>query len=385
MLVDGLHEAIISEETWQAAQIKLLAQAKKYEHVNKGKDTRTHLLSGIVKCPICGAGMYGNKCIKHKKDGTKYKDFYYYGCKHRTMTRGHKCAYKKQIREELLDDAVAEVIVALVSKPKFASMMQEKINMKVDTSVLDQEIANHEKQLRQFYSIKSKLMEEIDSLDPDDRHYLKRKADLDDRLYRMYDKIEDEESQMIEARAKRQAIEAEKLTGDNIYKVLMYFDKLYSAMNDVERRRVMETLISEIQIYEDRQPNGQWLKSIKFKLPIIEEDMEISLDNDTHVECVIALSKGEIDSKKVRVEFSLEGMDTSGLQKGATYPEIKARVLEQTGLKVSSLYISQVKQKCGLEVRENHHKAKSENTKQPQCPKEKEDAIVEALKHFQMI
>ena len=104
-----------------------------------------------------------------------------------------------------------------------------------------------------------------------------------------------------------------------------------------------------------------------------------------HCECVIALSKGEIDSKKVRVEFSLEGMDTSGLQKGATYPEIKARVLEQTGLKVSSLYISQVKQKCGLEVRENHHKAKSENTKQPQCPKEKEDAIVDALRHFQMI
>ena len=104
-----------------------------------------------------------------------------------------------------------------------------------------------------------------------------------------------------------------------------------------------------------------------------------------HVECVIALSKGEINSKKVRVEFSLEGIDTSGLQKGATYPEIKARVLEQTGLKVSSLYISQVKQKCGLEVRENHHKAKSENTKQPQCSKEKADAIVEALRHFQMI
>ncbi len=104
-----------------------------------------------------------------------------------------------------------------------------------------------------------------------------------------------------------------------------------------------------------------------------------------HVECVIALSKGEIDSKKVRVEFSLEGMDTSGLQKGATYPEIKAHVLEKTGLKVSSLYISQVKQKCGLEVRENHHKAKSENVKQPQCPPEKEVAIRDALKYFKMI
>ena len=329
--------------------------------------------------------MYGNKCIKHKKDGTKYKDFYYYGCKHRTMTRGHKCAYKKQIREELLDDAVAEVIVALVSKPKFASMMQEKINMKVDTSVLDQEIANHEKQLRQFYSIKSKLMEEIDSLDPDDRHYFKRKADLDDRLYRMYDKIEDEESQMIEARAKRQAIEAEKLTGDNIYKVLMYFDKLYSAMNDVERRRVMEALISEIQIHEDRQPNGQWLKSIRFRLPIIEEDMNLSLDNNEHVETVVLLSKGEVDSKKIRVEFSLEDMDMSEFQDGATYTQIKDYVLEHSGLKVSNLYISQIKRKCGIEVGKNYNLPKSEDSRQPQCPKEKEEAIVEALKAFQMI
>ena len=61
------------------------------------------------------------------------------------------------------------------------------------------------------------------------------------------------------------------------------------AMNDVERRRVMETLISEIQIHEDRQPNGQWLKSIRFRLPIIEEDMNLSLDNNEHVETVVAL------------------------------------------------------------------------------------------------
>ena len=290
ILVDGLHEPIVTEEVWQAAQVKLLAQAKKYEHVNRGKDERTHLLSGIVKCPICGAGMYGNKSIKHKKDGTKYKDFYYYGCKHRSMTRGHKCDYKKQIREELLDDAVAEIIVKLVSNPKFADMMQQKINMKVDTSAIEQEIANYEKQLRQSYSVKSKIMEEIDSLDPDDRHYIRRKADLDDRLYRMYDKIEETESRLIEARAKKTAIEAEKITGDNIYKVLIYFDKLYKVMNDVEKRQLMESLISEIQIFEDRQPNGQWLKSMKFKLPIIEGDMELSLDNDKHVEVVGVLN-----------------------------------------------------------------------------------------------
>ena len=235
--------------------------------------------------------MYGNKSIKHKADGTKYKDFFYYGCKHRTMTRGHKCDFKKQINEELLDSAVAEVIVKLVSNPKFAAMMQEKISMKVDTSAIEQEIAAHEKQLRQSYSVKARLMEEIDSLDPDDKHYIKRKADLDDRLYKMYDKIEDTENQLIAARAKKMAIEAEKLTGDNIYKVLIYFDKLYSIMDDQEKRQLMESLISEIQIYEERQPNGQWLKSIKFKLPIITEDMSLSLDNDAHIETVALLTR----------------------------------------------------------------------------------------------
>ncbi len=291
LLVDGLHEAIIPEDVWNAAQAKLIAQAKKYEHVNKGKNERTHLLSGIVKCPICGAGMYGNKSIKYKKDGTKYKDFFYYGCKHRGMQRGHKCDYRKQIREELLDDAVAEVIVKLVSNPHFAAMMQEKINMKVDTTAIDQEITNYEKQLRQDYAIKSKLIEEIDNLNPDDRHYIRRKADLDDRLYRMYDKIEELESQLMDARAKKTSIEAEKITGDNIYKVLIYFDKLYFAMNDVERRQLIEALIAEIQIYEERKPNGQWLKSIRFKLPIIENDLSIGLDNGEHVETCVLLGR----------------------------------------------------------------------------------------------
>ena len=385
LLVDGLHEGIVSEELWNTAQVKLLAQSKRYEPVNRGKTEQAHLLSALVKCPVCGAGMYSNKCTKRKKDGTPYKSFSYYSCKHRKMQRGQKCNFNKQIQEEVLDNAVVEVIIKLVSNPKFAAMMQEKINSKVDTTAIEQEIAAAEKQLRQYYSIKSKIMEEIDTLDPDDRHYIIRKSDLDERLYRMYDKIEEAENNLMDARAKKQAIEADKITGDNIYKVLICFEKLYNVMNPIERKKLMEHLISEIQIYPERQPNGQWLKSIKFRLPIVENDIDLRLDNESHTECVIALSKGEIDSKKVRVEFSLEGMDTSGLQKGATYPEIKAHVLEQTGLKVSSLYISQVKQKCGLEVRENHHKAKSENTKQLQCPPEKEAAIRDALKYFKMI
>lgn len=397
LLVDGLHEAIIPEDVWNAAQAKLIAQAKKYEHVNKGKNGRTHLLSGIVKCPICGAGMYGNKSIKYKKDGTKYKDFFYYGCKHRGMQRGHKCDYRKQIREELLDDAVAEVIVKLVSNPHFAAMMQEKINMKVDTTAIDQEITNYEKQLRQDYAIKSKLIEEIDNLNPDDRHYIRRKADLDDRLYRMYDKIEELESQLMDARAKKTSIEAEKITGDNIYKVLIYFDKLYFAMNDVERRQLIEALIAEIQIYEERKPNGQWLKSIRFKLPIIENDLSIGLDNGEHVETVVLLSHKKPDGHiNVKVEFG-EGegkVPLDNIAKRAesykpkervTYKMIKEYIEAKYGFKVHTAYIAEVKRDLGLPMYDAPNAV--EELKQPRKhpTAEKVEAIKDALKHFEVI
>ena len=389
LVVDGLHEGIVSEEMWNQAQVKMIAQAKKYEHVNKAKDTRTHLLSGLVKCPICGAGMYGNKSIKHRKDGTKYKDFFYYGCKHRTMTRGHKCDYKKQVNEDVLDAAVVEVITKLVANPRFASMMQEKINMKVDTTVIDQEITALEKQLKQSYAVKRKTLEEIEALDPDARHYKRLKTDLDDRLYRMYDKIDDQEQSLIEAKAKKQSIESEKVTGDNIYKILIYFDKFYSLMNEEEQRKLMESLIEEIQIYEERQPSGQWLKSISFRLPIIEKDMKISvgdgLDSEQYVETVCLLSKLSGAKNHISVKVEMDEMDLTAAESKATYQEIQDWVQEKYGFHVTHLNIAKTKRKCGIIERQNFNLPKSDDSRSPETQKDKEEAIIEAFRHFQMI
>ena len=104
-----------------------------------------------------------------------------------------------------------------------------------------------------------------------------------------------------------------------------------------------------------------------------------------HVETVVLLSKGMVDSRKVKVDFSLEDMDLSEFKGKATYEQIKAYVLEQTGLKVSSLYIAQIKKKCGLDVGENFNLTKSENARQPQCTPEKEDAIMQAFRHFGIV
>lgn len=103
-----------------------------------------------------------------------------------------------------------------------------------------------------------------------------------------------------------------------------------------------------------------------------------------HVETVVLLSK--LNTKQhIEVELNLDELDLTAAESKATYDEIKAYVLEKYGLKVSSLYISQIKRKCGLDVGQNYNLSKKEDAKVPQCPPEKEAAIIEALKHFQMI
>ena len=221
-------------------------------------------------------------------------------------------------------------------------------------------------------------------------------------MYKTYDKIDDAEELLVSAKAKKRSLLADKITGDNIYKALVFFDKLYAQMNEAEKREFLSQLVDIVQIYEERKENGQWLKSIEFKLPIIEKEFTLSLDNDTQNETVVLLSKGAkgpvdlcsarteverrmVDSRKVKVDFSLEDMDLSEFKGKATYEQIKAYVFEKTGLKVSSLYIAQIKKKCGLDVGENFNPAKSENARQPQCTPEKEDAIMQAFRHFGII
>ena len=256
--------------------------------------------------------------------------------------------------------------------------------MEVDTGTLDQEIANYEKQLRQLYHNKESILSDIDSLDYEDKHYQRRKTDLENRLYKTYDKIEEEEELLVSAKAKRRSLLADKITGDNIYKALIFFDKLYAQMNEAEKREFLSQLVDNVQIYEERQENGQWLKSIEFKLPIIEKEFTLSLDNNAQNETVVLLSQRKADDY-VEVELELDELDVTSAETKATYAEIKDYVLKEHGLKVSGLYISQVKRKCGIEVGENYNLPKSENSRQPQCPAEKEKAIRDALGHFGMV
>ena len=104
-----------------------------------------------------------------------------------------------------------------------------------------------------------------------------------------------------------------------------------------------------------------------------------------HVETVVQLSKGNISSQNVRVEFSLEDMDMSRFQQGATYEQIQAWVQEKYGFHVTHLNIAKTKRKCGIIERENYNFPKSEDSQSPKTPKEKEEAIIDAFLHFKMM
>lgn len=341
--------------------------------------------------------MYGNKSIKKRKDGSNYKDFYYYGCKHRNMTRGHKCDYKKQVHEEMLDASVAEVISKLVSNPKFSDLIRNKINMEVDTSALDQEIENYKIQLRKLYHNKDTILSDMDSLDYEDKHYQRRKTDLENHLYKTYDKIDDAEELLVSAKAKKRSLLADKITGDNIYKALVFFDKLYAQMNEAEKREFLSQLVDNVQIYEERKENGQWMKSIEFKLPIIEKEFTLSLDNDTQNETVVMLSNKKPDSViNVKVEFG-EGegkVPLDNIAKRAeaykpkervTYKRTKEYIEAKYGFKVHTAYIAEVKRDLGLPMYDAPNAV--EELKQPRKhpTPEKVEAIKDALKHFELI
>ena len=110
----------------------------------------------------------------------------------------------------------------------------------------------------------------------------------------------------------------------------------------------------------------------------------ISLDNDKHVEVVVLLSK--IDSKRhISVELPIDELDLTSVESKASYAQIKEYILEKFNLKVSTLYIAQIKKKCGIVLREHYNKSKKEKQIIPECTPEKEEAIMDALRHFKMI
>lgn len=292
IVVDGIHDGIVSEEDWELAHQKRLK--------NGGKQVKTHsldhehILSGILKCPVCGCGMYGNVNRKKKGDGTYYRDYFYYACKHRKFIDGQKCWYRRQWGEDVIDAAVAELITKLVQNEKFVDAIKDRIASSIDTEALENELKALLKEHRKKESAVDRLGDEIDALDPYDKQYNRKYDDKQNRLGKLYDDIAKIEEEIEATQVRIESIQQQKISGESIYKILLYFDRMYDRFTDLQKKEFMGSFIDEVQINEEPNEKGQILKHIKFKFPVYFNGNEvwgIGWDNESTVETVVLMSR----------------------------------------------------------------------------------------------
>jgi site-specific DNA recombinase len=194
----------------------------------------------------------------------------------------------------MVNNAVTEIIKNLVHNPKFESAIREKIESSVDTAELEAEIEVLNKQLKQQIGAKNKLGLQMDSLDVSDKHYDSKYADMQKRLDRLYEEIDSIEYEISTIQDRIDSIIQQKISGDNVYRYLLYFDKLYDKFTDKEKKTFLGSFVEKIEIYPTETPNGRILRRIQFRFPLFYEGEEIiglSWDNETTLETVCLLCK----------------------------------------------------------------------------------------------
>ena len=295
IIVQGIHEGIITEEDWNKAKEKRNATGVKAPS-KIGRD-RVHLLAGLLICPKCGSPMYTNKHAWTNKDGT-YKECFYYVCSRKKQQRGKSCDYAASLRKDAIEPDVINAIKALVTNEKFVRDIKKRIGKEIDTSELMAEIKNYQICLKRCLKSKETLENEIDTLPYDEPHRERKIMDKNKRLDKMYDEIYELEEKIADAERRKKAVESDELNLEEIYSILLNFEMLFDKMTDREQRDMLEYLVKEIEIYEDnKRRDFSRLKSITFRFPVVygeECGDKILWDKNSHVETIVGLRRVDI-------------------------------------------------------------------------------------------
>lgn len=271
IMVDGLHEPIVSEEIWNKAQEKRKATGKKF--ASKYGNDRTHLLTGLLKCPVCGGPMYTNRHCWTNKDGT-YKEVGYYVCGRNKHDRGKFCEYKADLKKSVIEPLVVEAVKEVVSQKCFAEAIKSRIGNLKNNDAIDREINNFEIKLREVELNKARLEKEIDTLPLDTKFRERKLHDMNVRLDGIYETIAELEELIADAKLQKNAMEEETVTLENIYRILLNFSAFFDIINKNEQKNLLCYLVKEIRLnphWENKSP----LKSIEFNFPIYHNGEEI--------------------------------------------------------------------------------------------------------------
>jgi len=292
LLADGLHEAIVDEETWEAAREKRKRTGVRF--VKTHSLEHEHILTGLIRCPLCGGGMSGTVQRRQNKKTGEYKDTFYYRCHHRKKVDGKICDYKPMLNQKVFNAEVEEFIRYMVAGDEFRKFVQEKLEEKVDVSALETEREQLQKQLQQVVGAKNKPLVMLDTLDAGDKHYARKFQDMQDRLDNLYDRISGFENEIADVEEKIKAAYGRQISEKQLYQILQKFDILYAEISDIEKKEFMQLFIDAIELYSEKMDDGRIIRQIDLAFPVYYEGFEgeaIRLLNENTVETVVLLQR----------------------------------------------------------------------------------------------
>lgn len=292
LLAEGLHDAIIDDKLW--ADVRTKREETGIGWVKTHSLDHEHILSGIIKCPICGCGMAGTvRRRKNKKKGD-YKDDFYYRCLHRKMVGDHYCDFKLSLNQNELNAEVEHILLDMIQCDAFKNFIVKKMDDVVDVSTLESEKEQLKNQLRQVVGAKRKLTEQLDKLDVGDKHYDRKYQDMQDRMDNLYDKISEIEGALSGIEEQIKHTYERHFSAKDLYQILENFDKLYVNMSDLEKKEFFQNFIEYIELLPEKNSDGRILKHIRLKFPVYyngEEKEDIRLLNGETVETVCCIRR----------------------------------------------------------------------------------------------
>ena len=267
-IYDGIHEAIVSEEMWYKAYAKRKVTGIKHEKTHSMG--HYHMLSGLVRCPECGAKMYGVVNRKKKKGSDEfYKDMWYYKCKNRIKVEGKPCMYKTNIRQDQLNAELIALVRWIVNTSNYKEQVMAAADGKND--ILEELRAEEERlqaERKKVESRKKKLLVKIGSMDADDDLYDELCEDYMKIVHDLTEQIAKIDANLVHNRLVREKAEKQAFSKERYYKVLDWMMNNIEELPEEDQKTVMETFIERIEIFPNREEHGRWLKYVRLQFPL---------------------------------------------------------------------------------------------------------------------
>ena len=396
ILEDGKQEAIIDQETWDKVRYKRketgIASVPTIGH------NRIHLLSGLLKCPVCGKSLHITKNNYINNNGEKDARFYY-SCHNSRYAKGVECNYRRLIKKEFIEPYVIELLNLLINDPTFAKAIKDKISIKIDTAKIEEEIEGYRASLKLTMQNKNRLEHEIDTLPLDIKHRDEMISDMNSRLYSMYDTIDEIQTKIDNAKERIEASNNEGITLENVYSILGNFNMLFNVIDDKEKQQLLKYLFKSIEIFDDFD-DVNLIKKVELNFKIYNESITNMLSPDSSVnELVDKRTKGDfIISFELNGEFRQKLYNKVVIKKAeapvivkakrknktkmATYAQIKDYIMQKYNTKVHTAYIAEVKRLHGVSMQSNRLQ---DDSKAKHPTSEMILKIEDALKHFNII